>query len=188
MRGSWLRAVRGAWRGRAAFVIGTGRSGTHWLGQSLGDHPEVRATVEAEPMFWISTQLALDRARDTELFPRLVRAYRKQLLRSVPRLYVDKTHPNIWHAEDLKRALPEALFVGIERNPYATVASMVLHPDVSAWHRRWREFPVPNRFLGITPERARVLRRPAARRAVCHPLGRPPRADGTPDDDPWARR
>ena len=139
---------------RPVFVIGSGRSGTHWLGYSLGSHPEVRATVEVNPMFDLSTRMALNQALEKKLFWRLVMAYKWQLLKSAPRIYVDKTHPNIWIAEKLQRAFPNALFIGIERNPYATVASMMKHSGVSAWHRRWREFPVPNRFLGITSELA----------------------------------
>ena len=139
---------------RPVFVIGTGRSGTHWLGYSLGDHPEVRATVEIQPMFGWSTRMALNSKLERKLFGRLVLAYKWQLLKSAPRLYLDKTHPNIWIAEKLKKAFPKSLFVGIERNPYATVASMMKHKGVSAWHRRWREFPIPNRFLGITAELA----------------------------------
>lgn len=136
------------------FVIGTGRSGTHWLGYSLGDHPEVRATVEAKPMFELSTKMALNSKLEKHLFKRLVLAYRWQLFKSAPRLYLDKTHPNIWIAEKLKESFPQSLFIGIERNPYATVASMMQHKGVSAWHKRWREFPIPNRFLGITKELA----------------------------------
>lgn len=136
---------------RPVFVIGTGRSGTHWIGYSLGHHPEVRTTVEAAPMFGLSTRMALNPALERRLFWRLVMAYRWQLLKSAPRLYVDKTHPNIWIAEKLQKAFPRALFIGIERDPYATVASMMKHSGVSAWHARWREFPIPNRFLGITP-------------------------------------
>ena len=136
------------------FVIGTGRSGTHWLGYSLGDHPEIRATVEAKPMFGLSTRMALNPTLEERLFRPLVRAYKWQLFKSAPRLYVDKTHPNVWISEKLKVAFPQALFVGIERNPYSTVASMMEHSGVSAWHRRWREFPIPNRFLGITSELA----------------------------------
>ena len=139
---------------RPVFVIGTGRSGTHWLGYSLGDHPEVRATIEIQPMFGWSTRMALNSKLERKLFGRLVLAYKWQLLKSAPRLYLDKTHPNIWIAEKLKKAFPKSLFVGIERNPYATVASMMKHKGVSAWHRRWREFPIPNRFLGITAELA----------------------------------
>jgi hypothetical protein len=149
-----MGGVRDAYRGRLVLVIGTGRSGTHWLGYSLGDHPEMRATVEIEAMFTWATRMALDPAQEKRMFPRLVRAYRKQILKSAPRLYLDKTHPNIWLAEKLHEAFPDALFLGIERNAYATVASMMEHPGVSDWHRRWREFPVPNRFLGITPDLA----------------------------------
>lgn len=149
-----VRYLLGHVRTYPIYVIGTGRSGTHWLGYSLKDHPEIRATIEQEPMFGLSTRMALNPALEESLFPRLVRAYKKQLFKSAPRLYLDKSHPNIWLAECLKEAFPEARFIGIERDPYATVASMLKHKGVSAWHARWREFPVPNRFLGITPEMA----------------------------------
>ncbi len=139
---------------RPVFVIGTGRSGTHWLGYSLANHPEVRATIEIQPLFRLSTRMALNPTLEDKIFDRLVNAYRWQLFKSAPKLYLDKTHPNIWFADKLKAAFPDSLFLGIERNPYATVASMMRHKGVSAWHKRWREFPVPNRFLGITREAA----------------------------------
>jgi len=151
-----LKYVMGYSTTRPVFVIGTGRTGTHWLGYSLGNHAEVRATVEVRPVFEWSTQMALNPDLESMLFGRLVRAYRWQLFRSVPRLYLDKTHPNIWIAEKLRKAFPQSLFIGIERNPYATVASMMKHEGVSAWHKRWREFPIPNRFLGITLDRAKA--------------------------------
>lgn len=149
-----LKYLAGSPTTRPVFVIGTGRSGTHWLGYSLGNHPEVRATIEVSPMFGLATRMALNPALEQRLFWRLVMAYKWQLLKAAPRIYVDKTHPNIWIAEKLQRAFPQARFLGIERDPYATVASMMKHSRVSAWHRRWREFPVPNRFLGITAEAA----------------------------------
>jgi hypothetical protein len=152
---SAFKYLLGISRTRPVFIIGTGRSGTHWLGQSLGNHPEVRATVEEQPMFDLATKMALNPALEKTHFDKLVSAYKWQLLKSAPRLYLDKTHPNIWLAEKLKAAFRRALFVGIERNPYATVASMLKHEGVSAWHTRWREFPIPNRFLGITPELAK---------------------------------
>jgi hypothetical protein len=141
---------------RPVFVIGTGRSGTHWLGYSLGNHPEVHATIEVEPMFGLSTKMALNVALEGKLFRQLVRAYQQQLSQCGKRIYLDKSHPNIWLAEKLKQTFPDGLFVGIERNPYATVASMIKHRGVAAWHGRWREFPVPNRFLGITSELAKT--------------------------------
>ncbi len=139
---------------RPVFVIGTGRSGTHWLGFALGDHPEVRATIEPKPLFLYSTHMALNPELEPKLMDKLIQGYRWELYKSAPKIYMEKTHPNIWHAERLKKEFPNARFVGIERNPYATVASMMVHPGVSKWHRIWREFPVPNRFLGITQEMA----------------------------------
>ncbi len=147
-------------RGRSAtqpiFVIGTGRSGTHWLGYSLGNHPEVRATVEVQPMFELSTRMALNQDLEKQLFGKLVRAYQWQLFKSSSKFYLDKTHPNIWLAGKLKEAFPQALFIGITRNPFATVASMMKHKGVSVWHKCWQDFPIPNRFLGITSEMAKV--------------------------------
>ena len=78
------------------------------------------------------------------------------MLKSEPRIYLDKTHPNIWIADKLQQVFPEAQFVGIERDPYATVVSMMQHKSVSTWHHRWREFTIPNCFLGITEELAKT--------------------------------
>ena len=35
---------------RPIFVIGTGRSGTHWIGYILAAHPDIRATIEVSPI------------------------------------------------------------------------------------------------------------------------------------------
>ena len=149
-----LKHICGRSRSRAIFVIGTGRSGTHWIGYTLATHPEIVASIETRPMFSWSTRMALDPTNRRRLLPKLIRAYRWRILKATPRHYLDKSHPNIWIAEELKQAFPTALFLGIERNPFATVASMMKHPGVSAWHHRWREFPIPNRFLGIDAEAA----------------------------------
>jgi hypothetical protein len=142
----------GRWRsalGRPTFILGTGRSGTHWLAEILASHPGVRVTIERQPIFGWATRIAVDPRRKRQLLPRLLLAYRLQLLRTAPRLYADKSHPCIWFAEDLARTFPKARFLGIEREPYATVASMLRHRGVSAWHKRWRKLPLPNPFLGI---------------------------------------
>ena len=105
-------------------------------------------------MFGLSTQMAMNPSLERSLYPQLVKAYKQELSKSAPKLYMDKSHPNIWLAEKLKASFPRALFIGIERDPYATVASMMKHKAVAAWHSRWREFPVPNRFLGISAQDA----------------------------------
>jgi len=134
------------------FVIGTGRSGTHWLGRILEGHPEIRATVEDPEIFGIVTEMALNQEKKPDLLPVLVSLYSKVLSETQPWHYVDKSHPNIWFAEDLFGALPNVYCIGILRDPYATVSSMLLHEGVRRWCEKWDQFPVPNLFLGITME------------------------------------
>ena len=132
------------------FILGTGRSGTHWLAESLGSEPALAVTLEVQPRFGWSTTMALDQRRRQDLLGRLINNYRLAQWWHAPRRLVDKAHPNIWLAESLLEAFPGASFLGIQRQVHATVASMVRCPPVMAWHRRWRDFPVPNRFLGIS--------------------------------------
>lgn len=140
----------GRTKSHKVFVLGTGRSGTHWIAYVLQAHPQIRATIEKEPMFSWATQMALDPSMKQALFPKLVRRYRWEHFVSAPAHYVDKSHPNMWLAEELATVFEDALFVGIERGVYATVASMLKHKGVLEWHRNWQKFPIPNAFLGIT--------------------------------------
>jgi hypothetical protein len=96
--------------------------------------------------------MAINPISRAQLFPRLIEAYNHLHRKAAPRHYVDKSHPNLWIAEALAIVFPSALFVGVERNVFATVASMLKHETVKGWHARWKRFPVPNEFLGITRE------------------------------------
>jgi len=58
-------------------------------------------------------------------------------------------------SEDLLNVFSDALFIGIQRNPYAAVASMLKHHGACSWYKeRWKEYPIPNSFLGITKTNA----------------------------------
>ena len=138
------------------FVLGTGRSGTHWLGYMIGAHPEVAASVEEPPIFPWVTRMAMAPETEELLYPKLVRRYRYEHAAVAPRHYLDKSHPNIWLAERLARSFPEALFVAVRRDAYGTVNSMLQHTGVMNWIHRWREHPLPNRFLGISPANAQA--------------------------------
>ena len=134
------------------FVLGSGRSGTHWVGYILEGHRDIHVTIEKPPIFKWVTEIALDFGKKAELLPKLLDRYEAEHRAVRPKHYADKSHPNIWIAEELSAAFADARFIGIQRNPYGTVASMLKHPGVLAWHERWKEFPVPNPFLGITRE------------------------------------
>jgi len=160
---AWLRHAlvsgRGLLRGQTRFsrpgpvlVLGTGRSGTHWIGHILESHPYVAITIEREPMFSLAKSMAMDPSSVSRRLPVLVRHYERYRAAFHPRLYADKSHPNIWFAERLQAHLPDVRFVGVLRGAAPTVASMLRHRGVMRSIRAWRDHPVPNPFLGITED------------------------------------
>ena len=152
-----LVSARGALRGRRrlsgpgpVLVLGTGRSGTHWIGHILESHPDIAITIEREPMFSLAKSMAMDPDSVGRRMPDLVRHYRRYRAAFHPRLYADKSHPAIWFAESLQAHLPDVRFVGVLRDAAPTVASMLRHRGVMRTIRAWRDHPVPNPLLGIT--------------------------------------
>jgi hypothetical protein len=148
-RGMLRHHLVGPGASKKIFVIGTGRSGTHWLGDIIGAHPDVAATVEKPPIFLWVTRMARRPDMVSQLYPKLVRRYRQEHGAVLPKHYLDKSHPNIWIAELLAESFPEALFVGITRDVFGTVNSMLQHAGVLKWIHRWRDYPLPSRFLGV---------------------------------------
>jgi hypothetical protein len=139
------------------FVIGTGRSGTHFLTSCLIGHNQIfdLAGGKENPLvFRAITAAALDHKRASSALSKAKKVYSALASSVSPAWFVDQTHPNIWFAEYWSNIYPAAIFLGIIRNPYSVVASMMKHRGVSAWNFEWGRYPVPNRFLGITTENA----------------------------------
>lgn len=151
------------------FVIGTGRSGTCWVGDILGKHPQIRSFVEPQPVFRWVTQVAHSPAHEAELLPKITAEYQALAESCGPLHFADKTHPGIWIAEHLATSFPNSYFIGVTREVAPTVASMLKHPGVRRWCERWDNYPCPNRFLGLTDEnldwyrQASLLERSVAR-------------------------
>lgn len=153
-----------------AFIVGSGRSGTHWLAEIVDSSQSTTLTIEKAPIYNMVLEMALNPGAKVRLFSKLVQEYRREQEECTTEYYIDKSHQNLWLVDELVTAFPGARFVAIQREPYAVVASMLRHsspagadqkfqefpkPDsILEWHRRWREFPVPNRFLGISEEMA----------------------------------
>jgi sulfotransferase family protein len=89
--------------------------------------------------------------RRHELMQRLIPLYCRKIALAGASIYVDKSHQNIWLVEWLNRAFPAARYIAIERMPYATISSMMLHHGVRCHFVYWRNYPLPNRHLGIKP-------------------------------------
>ena len=134
------------------FVIGSGRSGTHWLGHILEAFPETHVTIERPPIFPWVVEMAQRPTMEDAIFPRLAACYRDEHRKVLPKHYVDKSHPNLWLAERLATEFPEARFVAIWRSLEGTVASMLKHEGVRHWVEVWDSRRGVNRFLGVTRE------------------------------------
>jgi hypothetical protein len=135
---------------RKIFVLGTGRSGTCWLGDVLGQHPAIHSYVETRPLFDWVTQAAVNTRIEQELLPRIFDEYDRLFHDASPLHMADKSHPCIWIAERLAERFPDAYFIGVTRDVEPTVASMLKHAGVRRWCEEWYQYEVPNRFLGIT--------------------------------------
>jgi hypothetical protein len=134
------------------FVLGTGRSGTCWMGEILGSHPQIRGFVEPRPVFELVTQVAVDPAREERLLDRIFDEYRRLFELAKPFHFADKTHPVLWLAEKVATQFPNSSFVAMRRAVEPTVASMLRHSGVRRWCEQWESYPAPNRFLGISYE------------------------------------
>ncbi len=157
---NWLKSKLLAYKGehptsRKIFVLGSGRSGTHWVGYILDAHPGVKVTIEKREIFKPVKAMAVDFSTRAKLMPKLICRYRWEHMKAAPLHYADKSHPNMWLTEELSEAFPNARFIGIEREPYGMIASMLVHGGTGGtkkWHEQWEQYPIPNPFIGITEE------------------------------------
>jgi hypothetical protein len=135
---------------KRVFVVGTGRSGTCWMGDLLGLHPQVRSFVELRPLFDLVTRAAVYGPPDAQVLRQIFEAYERLFLAAAPHHCADKSHPALWIAEELAERFDNSWFVGMVRDVHPTVASMLRHNGVRRWCEQWDQYPIPNRFLGIT--------------------------------------
>ena len=131
------------------FIIGCARSGTTWLGSIFARSEGFHTTIEDWDVFPLVDGAALRLDRRTAFLQRLIPLYEERRREAAPRTFVDKSHQNIWLVEHLDQAFPSALYVAIERAPYSTIASMMLHVGVRHHFVHWRNYPIPNPHLGI---------------------------------------
>ena len=157
----FLNAYYGTFYGRRTacgpvFIIGTGRSGTHFLCSCLNRFDQIDDYYggrESPRMFRYITRLTLKQ----KALPQSVIGYYCRMQEKVaPSLFLDQTHPNIWHVEQLLKEFPKARFLAISRNVYSVMFSMTNHHGVYKWNTMHAEFPKPNAFLGITKENRRL--------------------------------
>lgn len=130
------------------FIVGCGRSGTNWLGNIINTSKEIYTTIEAPETFNLVTDIVIKGKK--ELLNNLINRYDSISNLVKPLHYADKSHHNLWLVDDLVSEFSDSKFIGIYREVYGTVASMLKHKGVLSWFDTWDKYPVPNKFLGIT--------------------------------------
>lgn len=131
-------------------VVGSGRSGTHLLGNLVGTSKQVTASIEDRELFPLITKAAT--TNDRELIPAISDKLDTRLKNCTTKFYLEKSHPLLWMAEDSSLAKLPIKYIGINRDPYATVASMLKHYYVRRWCENWDKLPQPNIFLGTSQD------------------------------------
>lgn len=163
---------------RAVFVVGTGRSGTHFLLRSLrgfSNTYDPHDGKEYGPVLNDISKAAIHHrlpSKETDDY------YLRRVSESVGVL-LDQHHPNLFFAEHWKAHLDDVVFLYPDRPTVQIVSSMMRHPGVLAWYsyvKNWRRrtinrIPYPNRFLGVESFREinnLPLHLLCARRVIAH--------------------
>lgn len=131
------------------FVIGTGRSGTHLIGRTIGNSHEVYPLIEDSRTFSIVSKLIRKNFKVDQLLHELIQTYEEELGKVTERYILEKSHPNIWIVESLLEHFRSSKFLGIRRSVYSTVSSMLNHRGVLKWYKVLSQNEI-SAFLGIT--------------------------------------
>lgn len=140
----------------AIFIVGTGRSGTHFLCRSLRDFENIddfRNGQENLDVLYEITRLALTHS---PLSSNIIEYYKKEIktARKHDKIFLDQHHPNLFHVDQLIKEFPNAMFLATDRPIEQIVASMLNHNGVRSWanDKNNKTYAYPNQFLGVTSQ------------------------------------
>jgi len=131
------------------FIIGTGRSGTHFLCSCLNEFEELDDYFSGKESPYMFHEISALTVSQKEIPPYVIGYYKHMQRKVSPKIFLDQTHPNIWNVETLIKEFPNSKFVAISRDVYSVAYSMKLHEGVSKWIKNHMNYPKPNKFLGI---------------------------------------
>lgn len=132
------------------FIVGTGRSGTHYLCKCISRIEGVDDLFGGKESKYIFNHVAKSAVNGKSLGAAVIGYYSIAKRIARPNLLLDQTHPMLWYVESILQQFPKAKFVALKRDVYSVVYSMINHRGVSAWGDDFKKYPVPNKFLGIS--------------------------------------
>lgn len=132
------------------FIVGTGRSGTHFMDSIMNSHPEITDLMEGQENPFVFGAVTDTAIKGKRLTPLTLFKYRLLSRAAGPKFLVDQSHPNLWHIDQLIQKFPRSKFIAMVRCPFSVTYSTLQHSGVSGWLKNYDQYPVPNDFLGIT--------------------------------------
>ena len=147
------------------FIIGTGRSGTHFTCRSLRGFNNVFEPLNGKENGRLLKNIALS-SINHKIFPQSALNYYKKIKNEleVGKIFLDQHHPNIFYITELNKIFSGPIFLYPQRPIVQIVASMLNHQGVLSWFeyaKRKKISPVPieNQFLGIQdPDQLKQLK------------------------------
>lgn len=141
---------------KAVFVVGTGRSGTHFTVRLLNGFENAYDPLGGEEDPDVLRDVALA-AIHHRLPSERTSEYYRALLTEGKGILLDQHHCNLFFVRHWSNMFDGIIFLYPQRPTYQIVASMLRHKGVMRWYsyaREWRQrtinrIPYPNRFLGI---------------------------------------
>lgn len=141
---------------KAIFIIGTGRSGTHFLTRVLNGFSNIYDPLDGKENTQILRDVAQSAILHRPINSTVVEKY-KEFSTMNSKIYLDQHHPNIFFVEEILKLIPDAVFLYPDRPVYQIVSSMLQHNGIMSWYSyatSWKRMffnrvPFPNRFLGL---------------------------------------
>ncbi|MGC6390759.1 MAG: hypothetical protein ACON5C_02985 [Alphaproteobacteria bacterium] len=145
----------------AIFIIGTGRSGTHFTCRSLAGFKNIFDPLQGKEHGQHLSRIARA-AIHHQHYPAKASKYYLCIKNNLGmnQIFVDQHHPNLFFTDTLTDIFPHLIFLYPDRPIHQIVSSMLKHSGVLTWYeyakkyehnRIFRKKPVPffNQFLGI---------------------------------------
>jgi hypothetical protein len=144
----------------AIFIVGTGRSGTHFTCRALSGFANIFDPMEGIENFTILNQIARSAIYHRDLPQKVIKYYQnRKNNKKLDEVFLDQHPPNIFFTNQLSEVFRNAIFLFPYRPVVQVVASMLQHEGILSWyelaHKSFKPFssvqrlPIPNRFLGI---------------------------------------
>jgi len=135
------------------FIVGTGRSGTHFLCRSLLDFSNIDDRLNGREDPNLLRDIALSAINHTKLLDITIKKYknRTEQCNSNNKIFLDQHHPIIHHIQQIDETFKDSIFLGLDRPIEQIVASMIEHNGVKKWFELAKKntIPFPNKFLGV---------------------------------------